>query len=160
LETIRSVTCTPDEKAYAYSLIDASTRTHQTAASAGKARLTYIRRFKAKKVLTGEKRVAERLINSRCFGSISSKPGGKVVDILMSAMEDKRLEVSITAVAKAPATPECKADKPRKEKPDKPSGKHDKPDNNKAKPKERKGGRFLHSSHKAHKKTEADYKLE
>jgi hypothetical protein len=39
METIRSVTATPVEKAYAYSLIDAAVRTHQAVAAAGEARL-------------------------------------------------------------------------------------------------------------------------
>jgi hypothetical protein len=62
METIRAVTSTPDEKAYAYSLIDAALRTHQGVVSAREAQLTYIRGFKAKKILTGEERVAERLV--------------------------------------------------------------------------------------------------
>jgi hypothetical protein len=53
METIRAVTSTPDEKVYAYSLIDAALRTRQAVASAGEARRTYIRRFKAKNILTG-----------------------------------------------------------------------------------------------------------
>jgi hypothetical protein len=65
METIRAVTSTPDETAYAYSLVDAALRTHQAMASAGKARLTYITRFKAKKILTDEERVAERLVYKR-----------------------------------------------------------------------------------------------
>jgi uncharacterized membrane protein len=81
-------------------------------ASAGEARLTYIRRFKAKKILTGEDRVAERLVYTRCFDTVASDRGGNVVDGLMSALEDKRLEVSITAAAKAQATAQFKADKP------------------------------------------------
>jgi hypothetical protein len=103
METIRSVTSTPDETAYAYSLVDAALRTHQAVASAGEARLTYIRRFKAKKILTGEERVAERLVYTRCFYNVASDRGGNVVNGLMSAMEDKRLEVSITEVATAQA---------------------------------------------------------
>jgi hypothetical protein len=59
METIRSVTSTPDETPYAYSLVDVALRTHQAMVSAGGARLTYIMRFKAKKILTGEERVAE-----------------------------------------------------------------------------------------------------
>jgi hypothetical protein len=64
METIRSSTgtSTPYEKAYAYSLIDAALRTHQAVSAAGEAQLIYIRRFKAKKILTVEGRVAERLI--------------------------------------------------------------------------------------------------
>jgi hypothetical protein len=51
MQTIRSITSTPDEKAYAYALIDAPIRTDKAVASPGEARLTYIRRFKAKKIL-------------------------------------------------------------------------------------------------------------
>jgi hypothetical protein len=58
METIRSVTSTPNEKAYAYYLIDAAIHTHhQAMASAGEARLNYMRRFKAKKILNGEEQV-------------------------------------------------------------------------------------------------------
>jgi hypothetical protein len=89
METICSVIATLDEKAYAYSLTYAAVCTHQAVASAGETRLTYIRRFKAKKIVNGEERVAERLVNSRCFDTISAKRGGNVVDGLMSAMEDK-----------------------------------------------------------------------
>jgi hypothetical protein len=95
METVRAVTSTPDERAYAYSLVDAALRTHQAVASAGEARLTYIRRFKAKKILTGEERVAERLVYTRCFDTVTSDRGGSVVDGLLSGLEDKRLEVNI-----------------------------------------------------------------
>jgi hypothetical protein len=122
-------------------------------ASAGEARLTYIRRFKAKKILTGEERVAERLVYTRCFDTIASDRRGNVVDGLVSAMEDKRLEVSIIVAAKAQAVAQFKADKPRQDRPDRPN---DKPDKHKAKPKDRTVGRPLPSTDKAHKKTEAD----
>jgi hypothetical protein len=101
METIRAVTSTPDEKAYAYSLIDTALRAHQAMASAGEARLTYIGRFKAKKNLTGEERLAERLVYTRCFDTVAADRGRNVVDGFMSTPEDKRLEVSITAAAKA-----------------------------------------------------------
>jgi hypothetical protein len=103
METIRAITSTPDEPTYAYSIVGAALRTHQAVASAGEARLTYIRRFKAKKIFTGEERVAERLVYTRCFDTVASDRGGNVVDGLMSALEDKRLEVSITTAAKAQA---------------------------------------------------------
>jgi hypothetical protein len=156
METLRSVTSTPDETTYAYSLVDAALRTNQAVASAGEARLTYIRRFKAKKILTGEERVAERLVYSRCFDTVASDRGGNVVDGLLAALEDKRLEVSITAAAKAQAAAQFKADKPRPDKPDRPNDKPDKPDKTKAKPKDRTSGRPLPPTDKAHKKTEGD----
>jgi hypothetical protein len=113
METIRAVTSTPDETTYAYSLLDAALRTHQTVALGGEARLTYIRRFQAKKILTGEERVAERLVYTRCLYTIASDRGGNVVDGLLSALEDERLEVNITTFAKAQAAAQFKADKPR-----------------------------------------------
>jgi hypothetical protein len=74
-------------------------------------------------------------------------------------MGDKRLEVSITAVAKAQIAPHFKPNKPKPYRPDRPHKPGDKPgmtDKNKAKPKDRTGGRPLPSTDKAHKKTEAD----
>jgi hypothetical protein len=101
METIRLVTSTPPENAYAYALTDASIRTHQAVAAAWEARLPYIRRFKAKKILTGEDRIAERLVYSCCFDTIAADHGGNVVDGLLSALEEKRLEVNITTFAKS-----------------------------------------------------------
>jgi hypothetical protein len=101
METLCSVTSTPKEKAYAYALIDVAMRTHQAVASAGEARLTYMRRFHAKKISNGEERVAERLLYSRCFGTTAADRGENVVDGLLSALEDKLLEVNVTSSAKA-----------------------------------------------------------
>jgi hypothetical protein len=155
METIRSNTCTPDEKAYASALVDGAIRTHQAVASAGEVRLAYIKRFKSKKTLPEEEQIAERLVYSPCFDTIAGDRGGNVVDGLPSAMEDKRLEVNITTAAKAQAITHFKADKPRPNIPDKPSDKPDMPDKSKAKPKDRTGGRPLPSSDKVHKKAEA-----
>jgi hypothetical protein len=156
MKTIRAVTSTPDEKAYAYSLIPAALRTHQAMALAGEARLTYIMRYKAKKILTGKERVAERLVYSRYFDTIASDRVGNIVDGLPLAMEDKRLEVSITAAPKAQVVAQFKAGKARPDRPDKPSDKPDKPDKHKTKPKDGTGGRPLLATDKAHRKTGAD----
>jgi hypothetical protein len=121
METIRAVASTPDEKAYAYSLIDAALRAHQAVTSAGEARPTNIKRFEAKKILNGEERVAERLVYTRGFDTIATDQRSNVANGLLSAMEDKRLEVIITAVAKAQADAQFKADKPRPYRTDKPS---------------------------------------
>jgi hypothetical protein len=146
METIRTVTSTPNETTYAYSLVDSVLRTHQAMASAGEARFTYIMRFKVKKILAGEERVAERLVYTRCFDTVASDRGGNVVDGLLSAMEDKRLEVSITANTKAQAAAQFKADKPRPNRPDMPNDKPDKPDKHKAKSKDHTGGHPLAST--------------
>jgi hypothetical protein len=75
---------------------------------------------------------------------------------LLSAIEDKRLEVSVMAAAKAQAVAHFEADKPRPDRPDRQNDKPDKPDKHKVKPKDRTGGRPLPATDKAHKKTEAD----
>jgi hypothetical protein len=54
METIRSVNYTPDGKTYAFALIDAAIRAHQAVASTAEARLTYIIRFKVRRILNGE----------------------------------------------------------------------------------------------------------
>jgi hypothetical protein len=59
METIPADISTPNEKAYAYTLIDVAVRTHQAVASGGETILTYVMRFKAKKILKGEERVVE-----------------------------------------------------------------------------------------------------
>jgi hypothetical protein len=106
----------------------------------------------AKKILSGEESVAERLVYTGRFDTIAADRGGNEVDGLMSALEDKRLEANITGAAKAQAAAQFKADKPRPCRPDKP----DMSDKYMAKPKDRTGGRPLPSTDKAHKKTEAD----
>jgi hypothetical protein len=63
-------------------------------------------------MLNGEERVAERLVYTRCFDTIAADRRGNVEDGFMSVLEDKRLEVSITAVARAQAVAQFKADKP------------------------------------------------
>eukprot|EP00873_Tetraselmis_striata_P004618 jgi/Tetstr1/424882/TSEL_015377.t1 len=50
------------------------------------------RRFKAKNALTGEEQVAERLIYSRIFDPAKHERSAEVVDGLLAALEDKRLE--------------------------------------------------------------------
>eukprot|EP00873_Tetraselmis_striata_P042142 jgi/Tetstr1/462406/TSEL_007412.t1 len=50
--------------------------------------VTYLRRFKAKKALTGEERVTERRIYSRVFDPAEHKRSVKVVDGLLAALED------------------------------------------------------------------------
>jgi hypothetical protein len=100
MEAIPLVTSTPDDKACAYPLLDAATRTHQTMVSTG---LTDIKRFNTKKTLMGEERITELLVYSRCFDSIPSKRGGNAVDGLMYAwktnnspqlLKRKRLPIS------------------------------------------------------------------
>jgi hypothetical protein len=69
LETTISstMTATAAERAHAWDVHNAALRTHKDVSEAIESRLTYIRRFKGKKALTGEERVAERLVYSRFF---------------------------------------------------------------------------------------------
>jgi hypothetical protein len=96
-----------------------------------------MRRFHAKKIPNGEERVAERLLYSRCLGITAADRGGNVVDGLLSALDDKLLEVNVTSSAKAQGVAQLKAYKPRLDRPDKPNDQPDTTDNNKAKPKDR-----------------------
>jgi hypothetical protein len=60
-------------------------------------RLTYVRRFKGKKALIGEERVAERLVYSRFFDTQAANRSTYGVDGIPAAQEDKRIEVSLHA---------------------------------------------------------------
>eukprot|EP00873_Tetraselmis_striata_P006923 jgi/Tetstr1/427187/TSEL_017375.t1 len=64
--------------------------------AAAEDRLTYLRRFKCKKALTGEERVAERLACSRFFDTSAAERSNNGVDGLLNAVDDKRLESAST----------------------------------------------------------------
>eukprot|EP00873_Tetraselmis_striata_P005470 jgi/Tetstr1/425734/TSEL_016154.t1 len=88
--------------------------------------LTYLRCFKAKKALTPEDQVPERLIYSRVFDiTAEHERSTNVVDGLLAALEDKRPKVGLEAAVKAQASATFKRqaterdtdrDKARKEK--------------------------------------------
>jgi hypothetical protein len=75
-------------------------------------RLTYVRRFKGKTTLTGEERVAERLVNARFFDTQAADRSTNGVDGLLAAVEDKRIEVGLHAAAKAQAAQTFKQQTP------------------------------------------------
>eukprot|EP00873_Tetraselmis_striata_P034706 jgi/Tetstr1/454970/TSEL_041831.t1 len=58
-------------------------------------RLTDLRRFKCKKALTGEERVAERLVFSRFFDTTAAERSSNGVDGLLNALDYKRLEEGV-----------------------------------------------------------------
>jgi hypothetical protein len=66
-------------------------------------RYTHLRRFKCKKFLSGEERVAKRLVYSRFFGIHIGEPSANGVDGLLATIEDKRIEVSMHVASKAEA---------------------------------------------------------
>eukprot|EP00873_Tetraselmis_striata_P034417 jgi/Tetstr1/454681/TSEL_041570.t1 len=65
--------------------------------------LTYLRRFKAKKALTPEEQVAERLIYSRVFDTADHERSTNVVDGLLASLEDN-VGLAVVAKAQTPAT--------------------------------------------------------
>eukprot|EP00873_Tetraselmis_striata_P020147 jgi/Tetstr1/440411/TSEL_028745.t1 len=74
-------------------LLDAALRTFAAVGDAHEAwRVTYLRRFKAKKALTSEQQVAEQLIYSPIFDPAEHERSANVVDGLLAAL-DKRLEI-------------------------------------------------------------------
>eukprot|EP00873_Tetraselmis_striata_P001327 jgi/Tetstr1/421591/TSEL_012535.t1 len=106
--TLRANNATARDTADANDLLDSAIRTIATCGQAAEDRLTYLRRFKCKKALTGEERVAERLVYSRFFDTTAAEGSINGVDGLLNAMDDKRLEVSLHQAAKAQAAAQFK----------------------------------------------------
>eukprot|EP00873_Tetraselmis_striata_P018673 jgi/Tetstr1/438937/TSEL_002954.t1 len=93
LATLRAKNATARDTAdYADDLLDSAIRTIATCGQAVEDHLTYLRRFKCKKALTGEERVAERLIFSRFFDTTAAERSSNGVDGLLNALDDKRPE--------------------------------------------------------------------
>eukprot|EP00873_Tetraselmis_striata_P025467 jgi/Tetstr1/445731/TSEL_033379.t1 len=86
---------TARDTAGANDLLDSTIRTIATCGQAAEDRLTYLRRFKCKKALTGEERVAERLVYSRFFNTTAAERSSNSVDGLLNALDDKRLEFRV-----------------------------------------------------------------
>eukprot|EP00873_Tetraselmis_striata_P019320 jgi/Tetstr1/439584/TSEL_028011.t1 len=106
--TLRAKTATARDTADANDLLDSTIRTIATCGQAAEDRLTYLRRFKCKKALTGEERVAERVVYSRFFDTTAAERSNNGVDGLLNALDDKRLEVSLHQAAKARAAAQFK----------------------------------------------------
>eukprot|EP00873_Tetraselmis_striata_P027946 jgi/Tetstr1/448210/TSEL_035498.t1 len=104
LATLRAPDTPTRDRVDALDLLDAAHRKLEAVGDADEARLTYLRRFKAKKALTPEEQVAGRLIYSRVFDTAEHERSANVVDGLVAALEDKRLEVCLAAAAKAQAS--------------------------------------------------------
>jgi hypothetical protein len=103
MTTIRSTTATAAERAHARDVHDAAVWTHKVARQAVESRHTYVRCFKGNKALAREERVAERLMYSRFFDNQAADRSTTSVDGLLTTLEDKRIEVSPHAAAKAEA---------------------------------------------------------
>eukprot|EP00873_Tetraselmis_striata_P014954 jgi/Tetstr1/435218/TSEL_024137.t1 len=104
----RAKNATARDTADANDLLDSAIRTIATCGQAAEDRLTYLRRFKCKKALTGEERIAERLVYSRFFETTAAERSSNGVDGLLNALDDKRLEVSLHQAAKAQAAAKFK----------------------------------------------------
>eukprot|EP00873_Tetraselmis_striata_P041649 jgi/Tetstr1/461913/TSEL_006991.t1 len=106
--TLRAKNATARDTADANDLLDSAIRTIATCGQAVEDRLTYLRRFKCKKALTGEEQVAEHLVYSRFFDTTAAERSSNGVDGLLNAMDDKGLEVSLHQAAKAQAAAQFK----------------------------------------------------
>jgi hypothetical protein len=76
---------------------NAAVWTHKAVTQAVESRLSYARRFKGKKTLTSEERVAERLVYSRFFGTQAADRGTNGVNGVLAAPKDKRVKVNLHA---------------------------------------------------------------
>eukprot|EP00873_Tetraselmis_striata_P023763 jgi/Tetstr1/444027/TSEL_031967.t1 len=72
--------------------LDSAVCTIATCGHAAEDKLTYLRRFKCKKALTGEERVAERLVYFRFLDTTAAERSSNGVDALLNALDDKQLE--------------------------------------------------------------------
>eukprot|EP00873_Tetraselmis_striata_P013527 jgi/Tetstr1/433791/TSEL_002417.t1 len=105
--TLHAENATARDTADANDLLDSAIRTITTCGGqAAEDRLTYLRRFECKKALTGEERVAERLVYFRFFDTTAAERSNNGVDGLLNALGGKRLEVSLHQEAKAQAAPQ------------------------------------------------------
>eukprot|EP00873_Tetraselmis_striata_P045958 jgi/Tetstr1/466222/TSEL_010780.t1 len=107
--TLRAKNAAARDTADANDLLGSAIRTIATCGQAAEDRVTYLRRFKCKNALTGEERVAERLVYSRFFDtSTAAERSSDGIDGLLNALDDKRLEVSLHHTAKAQAAAQFK----------------------------------------------------
>eukprot|EP00873_Tetraselmis_striata_P028342 jgi/Tetstr1/448606/TSEL_035855.t1 len=109
MAALRARNATSTEKD-ALDVLDTALQMFAAVGDAHEAQVGYLRRFKAKKSLTGdEHRVAERLIYYfRVFDPAEHECSANVVDGLLAALEDKRLEVCLAAATNAQAAAQFK----------------------------------------------------
>eukprot|EP00873_Tetraselmis_striata_P009404 jgi/Tetstr1/429668/TSEL_019565.t1 len=91
MATLCAKNATARDTADANDLLDSAIRAIATCGQAAEDRLTYLRRFKCKKALTGEERVAERLVYSRFFDTTAAQRSNNGVDGLLNALDDKKI---------------------------------------------------------------------
>jgi hypothetical protein len=101
MDAIRPKTYSSKKEADAWGLFDKTMGTLRAYYTAHEKQLTYLRRFKCDELLTGDERVAERLVYSRFFDTHARDRTSNGVDGLLATLNDKRLEVSPHAAAKA-----------------------------------------------------------
>eukprot|EP00873_Tetraselmis_striata_P028711 jgi/Tetstr1/448975/TSEL_036200.t1 len=91
MATLRADDHTPQTRADADYRLDSAlrARSRDRVVAAGEDRLAYIKRFMGKKALTGDKKVAERLVYMRFFGTAVADRGANGADGLVAALDDK-----------------------------------------------------------------------
>eukprot|EP00873_Tetraselmis_striata_P043002 jgi/Tetstr1/463266/TSEL_008191.t1 len=93
---------TASETADTNGLLDSAICTITTCSHVGEDRLTYLRRFKCRKARQQEYVVAERLVYNRFSDTAATERSNNgVVDGLLNALNDKRLEISLRHGPKA-----------------------------------------------------------
>eukprot|EP00873_Tetraselmis_striata_P038110 jgi/Tetstr1/458374/TSEL_044812.t1 len=95
--TLRAQNATARDTADSNDLLDSAIRTITTCGQAAEDRLTCLRRFKCKKALTGEDRVAERLVYSLFYDATAADRSSNGVDGLLSAMNGRQTTRDIGA---------------------------------------------------------------
>jgi hypothetical protein len=104
LDAIHTKPYSSQAEADIWGLFDATARTQKACNNGHEERLTHLYRFKYKKLLSGEERVAENFVYSRFFDTQIGERNAHGVDGLLAAIEDKRIEVSMHAAANAQAS--------------------------------------------------------
>jgi hypothetical protein len=103
VDAIRPKTYSSQAEADIWGLFVATARTHMAWSNALEERLTYLRRFKCKKLISGVERVAERLVYSRFFDTKIGERSANGVDELLAVLEDNQAHRSQPAFLNAAA---------------------------------------------------------
>eukprot|EP00873_Tetraselmis_striata_P019110 jgi/Tetstr1/439374/TSEL_027809.t1 len=116
MATLRAGNPNPQARADADYLLDSALRTpNKTVAAAGKDRVTYNRRFKGKKVVTGDENFTRRSQSASSTNASSTTPSPTAAPTAsLASSDDKHLEVSLIQTAKVDASQAFKTGKDRK----------------------------------------------
>jgi hypothetical protein len=87
MDAVRPKTYTSQAKAETLGVFKATARTHRACNNAHEERLTYLNRFKCKKLMSNEERVAKLLVYSRFFDTQFGERSANGVDGLLAALK-------------------------------------------------------------------------